>query len=465
MNKREFHKLLRYDFSSFVKKTFHTINPGARYVHNWHIDAMAEYLEACEKGEIKRLIIAMPPRYLKSVVCSVSWPAWLLGHDPSRRVIVSSYAQSLANKHSLDCRLVMEQEWYRQSFPAVEFSNDQNEKHKYVTTKRGYRLAVSTGGSVTGEGGNYLIVDDIHNPVNVMSNIRRQSDIVWYEHVFSSRLDDKKEGVFIVVMQRLHQDDLVGHLLKKQGWEYLALPAVSEERSFVSLQGHVLKVREAGEPLHVGREGDKELAQIREDLGNYAYLAQYQQQPVSASEAMVKIDWFRRYEAGRAFAEGYIVQSWDTAIKSQAQHDSSVCTTWYIDAEEAYLLDVMCDKLEYPELKKRVVQLAEKWKPSAVLIEDKASGQSLLQDLRRESVLPLIAIMPKKDKVTRLASVSAMVERGNIWLPKEAHWLARFEDELLSFPNGKHDDQVDSMSQCLNWLREKRTVRPTVRTL
>lgn len=222
-----YQRLLGTHLPAFIQKCFHTVNPGTPYLHNWHIDLIAAYLRACERGDIQRLIINIPPRYLKSLCVSVAWPAWLLGHDPSRRIIVSSYAQSLSLKHSLDCRLVMQSEWYRQVFQQTLLASDQNEKGKFLTTRRGMRLATSVGGSVTGEGGNFLILDDPHNPAHIHSDLLRQDTIDWFEQVFTSRLDDKKRGVIILMMQRLHEEDLSGHLLKKSGWEHLCIPAIA----------------------------------------------------------------------------------------------------------------------------------------------------------------------------------------------------------------------------------------------
>ena len=221
-------QIVRGDFASFIKQSFYSVNPATKYLHNWHIDLIAEYLNACEQGEIKRLIINIPPRSLKSIAVSVAWPAWLLGHDPSRRIIAASYSQNLSLKHSLDSRLVMNSAWYKKIFPSVKIASDQNEKAKFVTTKRGFRIATSVGGAITGEGGNFLIVDDAHNPINIMSEVQRQSTLDWFDQTFASRLDDKRQGVFVVVMQRLHEGDLCGHLLNKGGWEHLKLPAIAE---------------------------------------------------------------------------------------------------------------------------------------------------------------------------------------------------------------------------------------------
>ncbi len=441
--------ILRNDLSSFIQKSFHTVNPATPYLHNWHIDLIAEHLRACESGEIKRLIINIPPRYLKSLCVNVAWPAWLLGHNPARRVISSSYSMGLSVKHSLDCRLVIGSDWYRDIFPETELAGDQNEKAKFVTTARGMRLATSVGGTVTGEGGNFLIVDDPHNPAEIFSDTKRKATLDWFEQTFSSRLDDKKNGVFVIIMQRLHQDDLSGYLLAKGGWEHLCLPAISEQRS--------------PPLLHPERENVKQLEQVKRDLGSYAFAAQYQQNPAPVGGSMIKATWLKRYKSAPENAR--IIQSWDTAIKAGKSNDYSVCTSWAEGEDGYYLLDVMRAQIEYPDLKRRVVSLAEKWTADAILIEDKASGQSLLQDLRRETRLPLIAINPTSDKVTRLAAVSALFEAGKVFLPEYAPWLADYESELLAFPSTSHDDQTDSTSQFLQWAKSRTIARMNVRRL
>lgn len=199
-----YHAMLRTDLPSFIGKVLQTVDPGAPYLPNWHIDLIAEYLEAAGRGSISRLIINMPPRALKSVCVSVAWPAWLLGHDPRSRIIAASYAATLAVKHSLDCRLVMESEWYRALFPGTQLAHDQNEKHKFMTTQRGFRFATSVGGSVTGEGGNFLIMDDPLSPMQALGEHGRAHVAAWFDHTFATRLNDKKKGVIVLVMQRLH---------------------------------------------------------------------------------------------------------------------------------------------------------------------------------------------------------------------------------------------------------------------
>ncbi len=453
-------KILRTDFSSFLVKTFHTVNPGTEFLPNWHINLIAEYLQACESGEVKRLIINLPPRALKSLIVSVAWPAWLLGKNPARRVIAASYAQSLSNKHSLDCRRVVTSDWYKKVFPEFQIASGQNQKAKFMTTKRGYRIATSVGGSITGEGGNFLIIDDPHNPVHINSAAKRRNVIEWFDKTFSTRLDNKKKGVFVLVMQRLHEEDLSGHLAEK-GWEILAIPAIAEEKKTYA-RGKLRMGRKRGELLQAERENIEEIEKAKKDLGSGGFAAQYQQNPLAAGGNMINPEWIRRYDAKPS---GTIFQSWDTAIKTGENNDFSVCAIWNETVEGYNLLDIFRARLEYPLLKKEMIGLAEKWKPAAILIEDQANGQSLIQELRKKKNLPVIAIKSSLSKIERAAKISCLIEAGKVFLPRQAIWLAEYEREIFGFPGTKYDDQMDSTSQFLEWITGRTPGQARIRSI
>lgn len=477
--------LLRGDFASFIAKVFASVDPGSSYLHNWHIDLIADRLEQVAAGKIKRLVINMPPRSLKSICVSVAWPAWLLSRNPQTRIMAASYSSALSLKHSVDTRLVLGSGWYKNIFPETEISPDEKEKAKFVTTQRGFRFATSVGGTATGEGADFLIVDDPHNPLQAASFVQRQHAIDWFDQTFSTRLNNKKRGAIVVVMQRLHVDDLSTHLLKKGGWEHLCLPAVFENNAEYEY-GKIRKIAVAGEFLHRGREAETEIARAKNDLGSYGFAAQYQQNPVPVKGGMVERGWIRRFglseglgARGDGLGEEIVkessfpytlalssspltIQSWDTAIKSGNGNDYSVCTTWAVADEGYYLIDVVALKLEYPALKRMCAELAEKFRPSAILIEDKASGQSLLQDMRATK-LPVIAINPNADKITRFARVTPLFEAGKIFLPHRASWLADYEMQLFGFPNAAHDDMIDSTSQFLNWVKGRNGAGPRMR--
>ncbi len=451
----------RDDFSLFMHRVMATIHPGAEYQHNWHIAAIGEYLAACASGKVRRLIINLPPRMLKSTLVSVAWPAWLLGHAPTKRLMVASYAQSLSMKHSSDCRVIMQAPWYRQLFPETILRHDQNEKEKFVTTRHGFRRAVSIGGAAIGEGGDILIVDDPINPLQAIHRVQREAANEWFDHTWTTRLDDKQRGSMVVVMQRLHPEDLSGYLLAKGGWEHLCLPAIAPARQVIRIGDRCYR-REAGEALHAAREPLGVLEQLKRDLGSSNFNAQYQQAPLLPHGGIVRAHWLKRLSRAQieAMREGQAiryVQSWDTGVKAGDAHDPSACAT-FMECDGVHLLvDMLVVRKEYPELKRLMIAHAERFEPQAILIEDKASGQSLLQDLRRETNLPVIACLPDADKVTRLQRVTPLLEAGRLAVPTHASWMPDFERELLEFPDSAHDDQVDALSQYLNWLRSKKS--------
>lgn len=446
---------LRESFPLFLRYAFASLGGGAMFLDNWHLRVLAEYLAAVEAGHIRRLIINMPPRYLKSLTVSVAWPAWLLGQHPARRIIVASYAEKLSLKHSLDCRHLLSEGWYRRAYPELQIFAGQNEKHKFVTTRHGFRLATSVGGTLTGEGGDILIIDDPINPLSAESSVIRDKANRWFEHTFSSRLNDKNRGAMVIVMQRLHEADLSGYLRGKGGWEVLDLPAIAPTTSLI---GDYL--RREGEALHEARENLPQLQKVKHEMGSHVFSAQYQQRPRPKEGAMLRRSWLR-YDAPPE--GGQIVQSWDTAIKAGQANDPSVCITAQVTESECYILEVLRERLEYTQLRTAVLQRAQKWQPQAILMEDKASGQSLLQDLRVDSNLPLIPILPKQDKLTRFAAVTPLIEAGRLVLPVSAPWLADFEQELLTFPAVAHDDQVDALSQLLSWWRQRRQPGHSIR--
>ena len=438
--------ILRTDLNAFIEKCFYTLEPGAEYLDNWHIQEIVRNLQAVESGDVKRLVINMPPRYLKSLCVSVGWSAWLMGRNPARKIIAASHTSSLSTKHSLDVRKIMQSEWYKKIFPGFDFAADQNEKHKFMSKQFGFRLATSVNGNITGEGADIIIVDDPQTPEQAFCKDARANVLRWFDQTLSTRLNNKKAGAIIVVAQRLHEDDLSGNLLKRGTWKHLCLPAVNDN----------------GGLLHEEREGWDEIARVKADLGEYGFAAQYLQKPFRLDAGLVKPEWLKYYDV---LPEGAVYQSWDTAIKTGANNDYSVCITFVETAGGYYVADIFRDKLEYPELKRRMNLLAAKWNPVGILVEDKASGQSLLQDLRRETKLLLLAQMPKGEKLQRLAAVTPMIEAGRLFLPKNAKLANMLELELCSFPDVEHDDMVDALTQFLNWSRNRNTQNMGIRRI
>jgi predicted phage terminase large subunit-like protein len=458
--------LLRHSLSGFIHRSFLHLNPQTPYLPNWHIDLIAAKLEECRIGKIKRLIINLPPRNLKSICASVAFPAWILGHDPSKRIIAASYGQDLADNLALQCRNIMTSAWYRSLFPNTQLARANMPIAEFSTTQHGYRMATSVGGVLTGRGADFLILDDPMKPNEALSDALRRSVNEWYDHTLFSRLDNKETGCIIIIMQRLHLDDLVGHVLQQEGWEVLNFPAIAEAD-----ETHTIKTRygaqtlvrtvtrRAGEALHPQRESLDTLHMIRETLGEYNFAGQYQQSPVPEGGGYVKTDWFQFYEPHERPAKfEQIVQSWDTASKVTELSDFSVCTTWGLKEKKIYLLDVLRKRLNYPELKRAVVEQHKLHQSSVILIEDKSSGTQLLQELAQDGLYRVKGIKPTTDKKMRLNTQTGAIENGLVYLPARQSWLAGYLHEMTSFPYGKHDDQVDSTSQALEWIQQRMAV-------
>ena len=399
----DYHALLRRDLNAFIERSFYQLNPTAIFLPSWHIEVVASALEACRRGEITRLIINQPPRSLKSHCASVAFTAFLLGHEPSAQIICASYGQELANKHALDCRTIMASAWYQALFPHTRLSSERQAVQEFMTTKQGSRLSTSVGGVLTGRGAEFIIIDDPLKPDEAFSDTQRKAVNDWFDHTLYSRLNDKRKGRIILIMQRLHEDDLVGHVLGAEPWKVIRFPAVAEEDEthvIQTLYGTQHFARRAGEALHPEREPLEVLNHIRETQGEYNFAGQYQQAPAPLGGGLVKAEWFKTYTAADVPAKfEMIFQSWDTANKPTELSDYSVCTTWGVKEKHVYLLHVFRKRLGYPELKRTVREQAEAFGPNTILIEDRASGTQLIQELVSEGMHAIKNYEPTMDKI------------------------------------------------------------------
>ena len=444
-----FDELLRRDFMKFLHRSFLWLNPGATFLPNWHIRAIAYQLERVRRGEITRLIINLPPRNLKSITVSVAFPAFLLGLDPRRKIIAIRYGDELSAKHASDFRSVVNSPWYGRAFPQMRVAR--NTEGELTTTKRGFRKATSVGGTLTGLGGDLIIIDDPQKPVDAQSDTRRNSVNQWVTNTMMSRLDNKQTSAIIVVMQRVHLEDLSGFLSNSSDdWTVLSLPAIAEEDESVPIGPNELHDRKLGDALHPAHESIETLRKLQQTLGPDIFAAQYQQSPVPAGGAMIKRAWLKYYDEIPAdIPYSRIIQSWDTAAKDGAQNDWSVCTTWLVADDNYYLLDLVRDRFEYPLLRGTAIELAKRFKPDEILIEDASTGTALAQELRDEANCYVNPIKIDHDKVGRLYVQQGKFAAGRVWFPKNAPFLPELEAELLTFPQSRHDDQVDSISQAL----------------
>lgn len=466
--RRALNLALRYDLETFIHRAFQTLAPAQQFLMNWHIRAMAWHLEQCATGRIKRLLITLPPRHLKSICASDAFPAWVLGHDPTKRIICASYSAELAAKHARDCRAIMESAWYRSVFPQTRLSREKNAEMDFMTTRHGYRYATSVGGSLTGRGASIIINDDLIKAEDAMSDLKRAAVNEWYDRTLYSRLDSKRDDVIMLVMQRLHVEDLAGYVLAKGPWIHLNLPAIAEEEQRIQIGADQFHCRRVGDLLHAERESKADLDLIKATIGSFNWSAQYQQRPVPLEGEIIKWEWFPFYDEFPSPLRGdRIVQSWDTASTAGELSDYSVCMTFLVRGAQYFLLDVLREKLNYPELRRRIIDHAVESRADTVIIEDKGSGTSLIQDLRGDSggAPKPIAFQPDGDKISRMNAQSAKIEGKQVLLPRKAKWLDELRAELMQFPYGRYDDQVDCLSQFLNWVSPKPRCRAIVMDL
>lgn len=446
----EYDALTRLDFWIFAQRVYSELT-GEMLRDNWHIQLLCAEVDRIRNEPSTKLAIALPPRSLKSIIASVALPAWLLGHDPGLEVVCVSYGQELAEALSIDCRRIMLAPWYRRLFPATCL--DKQAVGHLMTTQGGKRYATSVGGTLTGMGADVIIVDDPMKPDEALSDAERTRINRWARHTLFTRLNNKADDRIIIVQQRLHEDDMIGHVLDIAGFKLLSFPAIAQDD-----ESHVVRtpfgalacVRKAGEALHPEREPLAVLEKQRLLLGTEFFAAQYLQSPTPPGGGLVKIAWFNRYDLTSKPPFTRVVQSWDCANKASQLSDFSVCTTWGVTfKKEIFLLHVYRARLEYPELKRKLRQLAEQFRAGEVLIEDTAAGVQLVQELRREGFARIIPVKPLGDKTMRMAAQTPMIEAGRVFIPREAPWLADYLHELALLPKGRHDDQADSTSQAL----------------
>jgi predicted phage terminase large subunit-like protein len=459
---------------TFVEHAWSIAEPGVSFVPGWHVDAICEHLEAVTRGQIRNLLITVPPRHTKSYLVSVFWPCWEWIDHPERRWLFSSYAESLAIRDSVKSRRLIQTPWYRTNWPHVELLAGQSEKRRYEILGGGYRIAAGVGGSITGEGGDRVMADDPNNVNEAESDTVRRGVIDWWDTVMSTRLNDPKTSAKVIIMQRCHQADLAGHVLEQGGYEHLSLPARYEGEKRATSIGWSDPRSEPGELLWPARFGEKEIADLERALGSYAAAGQLQQRPSPAEGGMLKRHWWRYWRPASVtlppvpvkMPDGSIasveavplparldveIQSWDMAFKDLASCDFVVGQAWGALGADRFALDQVRDRLDFPATLQAVRAFSAKW-PWAVakLVEDKANGPAVIAMLQHE-IAGLIPVEPQGGKQARAAAVSPQIEAGNVYLPHPslAPWVEGFIEECATFPNGKHDDQVDTATQAL----------------
>lgn len=520
----------RRSLSKFIREAWPILEPSTPFVHAWHIDVICEHLEAVTAGELRRLIINVPPRTAKSTVTCKMWPAWEWLTDPSVRWMCASYSSYLSLRDSQQCRRLIQSAggnreghlFERVGYQGVlamidpdpwQLMGDQNAKEKFETTATGSRFATSVGARATGEGGERMVIDDPLDPEQARSRVERERANRWWDETMSMRFNQATSAA-VIVMQRLHELDLTGHLLEQGGWHHLCLPARYEPKHPFVTPGHVTleqlthnvqgedgsvetivtpggrvlpgdKRTIEGELLEPVRLSEDVLAQRLRTLASYGFAGQFQQRPAPAEGGMFKRHWWQRYDASLSRDDPMgrpddwmferVIASWDMRFsKSQSEESSFVVgQVWGRHRARFYLLGQVRKRLGFTDTVKAVLAVQERWPLiSAVLVEEKANGAAVMDQLARK-VTGLLPINPEGGKDVRASAVEPNAEAGDIWLPGSefipcppsipaangepavelkptatVDWI----EEAAVFPNGAHDDQVDAMSQAITWL-------------
>lgn len=461
-------------FREFFRQAWHVIEPGTEFVPSWYIDAECDHAQAVTEGRIRNLVVNQPPRTLKSNIWAVAWPAWEWIQHPETRWLFSSYALNLSIRDSVRCRRLIESKWYQERWgDKYRIATDQNTKGNFENDKGGHRIATSVDAATTGLGASRLICDDPHSVREAESDAIRKGTIDWWDATMSTRLNDQRTGTKVIIMQRVHEDDLSGHVLAKGGYDHLMIPMEYEGSRKPTTIGWVDPRTKRGELLCPERLGAIQVENLKRDLGVYAYAGQFQQRPSPAEGGILKRYWFKYWcypnqhlrpvtvrMADGEYREVPVTPlpvfeeealSFDCAFKGLDTSDFVAGGHWGRRGADKFLLASIRERMDFPATLEAVRKMA-KDAPRATLklVEDKANGPAVIDTLKHE-IAGIVAVNPQGGKMARTSAISPQVEAGNVYLPHPdiASWVDAYLDECASFPNGSHDDWVDQMSQML----------------
>ena len=447
---------VKSNFKYFLMQCFHEIYPGKTFLDNWHIDAIVHCLEQGIEGKMPRLIINLPPRHLKSFIVSVALPAFILGRDPTAKIICVSYSDDLAKMLSRDFGRIMESKWYKRLFPQVR--RTKMTESEFATDLGGTRYATSVGGTLTGRGGDFIIIDDPIKPVDALSDRARVAANEWYTSTLLSRLDDKQRSILIIVMQRLHVNDLTGFVESSGGFHKLAFSAIAIKNEKIPVSDTELHVRHLGEALHGEMEGLETLNHIRDQIGPSNFSSQYQQQPECPEGALFKKKYFQIIDnPDQIKPGGFYWISIDSALSTSETADYSAISVGYSNEDGHYVLFSERGRWDYEALQTKSLFYARRHPGVTFIVEAAGSGISLIQYLRKR-LIPCFHHQPTREKMVRAALVLPIFHAGRVYILNkqgENNWVEPYINELLSFPNGRFDDQVDSLVQALNWAEPR----------
>jgi predicted phage terminase large subunit-like protein len=474
----------RHDFKLFIREAWKMVEPGTPLLWNWHIDAIAEHLMAVSRGEITRLVVNIAPGHMKSTLFSVMWPAWDMIDVPHERWLCASHSLGLAIRDNRNCRTLIESEWYQSCYgDAFSLAPDQNAKGYFENDHRGYRMAVSVGSKGIGKRGSRLLIDDPNDAKASQADIEATKH--WFGATWLSRLNDQEHGAMVVVGQRLHEEDLSGHILTNlKGWEHLNLPTEYEpsRKCFTNIKWDEKSVwkgcdprTKEGELLWPAKFPPAVLAALKASMGALLYSAQHQQSPVppggyvfnKGNERLFEISPERDMyilhtpEGNKVVpvAACWEVTTSDVAAKAKEENDYTVFAQWAVTPEhDVLLLDLWRGHWTIPEQKKQARKFYRVWysqRYRAFYFEDVAYQGAIAQDLLLEGI-PCLSFYPqgKGDKVMRAGGASIYQEAGKVYFLKGAPWLPDFQNEIYNFPKAAHDDQVDPFSMVCMIVRE-----------
>lgn len=462
MNKAELNAIYRTDLYSFVRRAFETLYPRKEFLHANHVRLLCYTLQKMLDSPGECHLITMPPRYSKSFTVSICFAAWVMGKYPAMKILVASYGDTLATQHAMTFKELVQSEWFEGLFPDFRLANDKTGHLR--TTAGGSRYAISLGGAATGFGADIIIVDDIMKASEAHSQAKREEAQRYFDETLFSRLDKKKEGHIVAIQQRVHEDDPAAYMATK-GFKQLCLKAIAEEDEEWDLMDDTWS-RKRNEPLFPELEDLATLEEIRTRLTPRVFSAQYQQNPVSAGGNQISWQSVGFYTGQYRRADYLkIIQSWDTACTNEPTSDYSVCVTaGYHVSGVWHVLDIHRGRYDFTTLEAKAIQMVHAWDPHCVLIETANTGHALWDRVRRafQGNRPnpdqkrILGMNPRLGKEERVFIHQGWLEGKKALLPEQAPWLADFRHELLAFPAGRHDDQIDALFQIFEFLETPR---------
>jgi predicted phage terminase large subunit-like protein len=454
---------LEWNWKAYFEACWSLVEGGRPLRWNWHLDVIGEYLMAFRRREIRLLCIHVPPRSTKSLSVSVVYPTMVWTTEPWHQFLSVSNEEELAIRDAVKSRSIVQSLWYRTLW-GHKVKIDKSQDSNYTTTLKGHRLAEGMHSNITGKGGDTILIDDPHDSDKVHSDAHRQRDLDAYDNKLSTRLNDRATGGIAIIMQRQHHDDLSAHVrkMKEQSWTTLVLPMEYDGPRYIPINARGADPRtKAGQLLDPLRVTRRDVAEIRETLGHAAE-GQLQQNPTAKGGAILKRSHWRKWPENRALPTAvHVMQSYDTAYTDQDLRTASYSarTTWGIFLNEfdhkeprhdIMLLEAWRDRIAYPDLRRKAKADFKEWRPGRVLVEKKASGISLVQDLRRGG-LPVSRYIPDIDKVARAWTSSVLLDSGRVWYP-DRKWAEPVIQECAEFPSGRHNDWVDTCTMAWLWL-------------